>query len=516
MPDRVPAGMAVLMKPHVNIDGTEPCPGVHRYPDCDVNKPGPVIDQASVSPRTVVKSGHGPPKYLQNLPPCSVMNRRTWSLYNRRAEYVEDPPALAARNRAIVIRERRAGSKERVVLAGLKTFGYNSFPMTMDLFELKNRLDAEEKQRLSPRATLSPRAIRRRLDQTAARDHRQEFAIDVDRILHSLAYTRYIDKTQVFYLVRNDHITHRVLHVQLVSRISRTIGRHLGLNEDLIEAIALGHDLGHPPFGHDGETYLSRLCRQHGLGHFVHAVQSVEFLERIERGGGGLNLSLQVLDGILSHDGELDIPLLRPDPGLTFDDLDLRLREKKADPSFPLVPMTTEGCVVRLADTISYIGRDFEDAIRLGLIRREDMPADCARILGSTNGKIVYTLVSDLISTSLEKQVVAFSPEIAEILILLKNFNRERIYLNATVKTEADKIEAMFGIIFESLLEDLGSGKRRITMLAEYLDHMSPEYFAKHEPAEIVRDFVAGMTDEYFMRLGRELVLPQYRADGFS
>ena len=248
--------------------------------------------------------------------------------------------------------------------------------MTIDLFKLRDELDEEEVLRLSGRACFSRDAVRRRPDRTAREDHRQNFAIDADRILHSLAYTRYIDKTQVFYLLKNDHITHRVLHVQLVSRIARTIGRHLRLNDDLIEAAALGHDLGHPPFGHDGESFLSRLCRENSIGHFVHAVQSVEFLETIEKRGRGLNLSLQVLDGILSHDGEVDLPSLKPRPGLTFEELDRILPEKKKDPSRPLAPMTAEGCVVRLADTISYIGRDFEDGIRVGLVDRPDLPPE--------------------------------------------------------------------------------------------------------------------------------------------
>lgn len=376
-------------------------------------------------------------------------------------------------------------------------------------------MDAEEVKRLSPRATLSGKAVRRHPDSTAARDHRQNFAIDADRILHSLAYTRYIDKTQVFYLIKNDHITHRVLHVQLVSRIARTVGRHLGLNEDLIEAIALGHDLGHAPFGHDGEKYLSRLCREHGIGHFVHAVQSVEFLESIERRGRGLNLSLQVLDGILAHDGEVDLPSLDPERELLFSEFDQRMRAKKEDPHFFITPMTTEGCVVRLADTISYIGRDVEDAIRLGLIRREELPGECVRELGDTNGKIVYRLVTDLIEMSLPGTVVGFSPGTAEALIKLKNFNRERIYYNKAIKTEGAKIEALFGTMFTRLLESLAQGAEESPHLALYLSGMSEEYRATRQPAEIIRDYMAGMTDAYFLRLARELLLPQHRDEGY-
>ncbi|MEW5723598.1 MAG: HD domain-containing protein [Thermodesulfobacteriota bacterium] len=386
---------------------------------------------------------------------------------------------------------------------------------TEELFRLRDRLDAEEAQRLSPRAALSRRAQRRRPDPTAADDHRQNFAIDADRILHSLAYTRYIDKTQVFYLLKNDHVTHRVLHVQLVSRIARTIGRHLGLNEDLIEAVALGHDLGHAPFGHDGEMYLSRLCQEAGIGHFVHAVQSVEFLERIERKGRGLNLTLEVLDGILGHDGEVDLPALKPEPALTFAEFDRRIEEKRRDPAFPITPMTTEGCVVRLADTISYIGRDVEDAIRLGLIHREELPREAVRALGDTNGKIVYTLVTDLITTSRNTETVAFSREKAEALNLLKNFNRENIYYNPNIKTQGEKIENLFRVVFGRLTADLTAGRAEIPAFSDFLRNRSPQYLEGRAPAEIVRDFMAGMTDEYFLRLGQELLLPKYRIEGY-
>jgi len=385
-----------------------------------------------------------------------------------------------------------------------------------ELIYLRERLDSEEKVKLSPRAALSRSAIRRYPEKTIKDDHRQNYAIDTDRILHSLAFTRYIDKTQVFYLIKNDHISHRVLHVQLVSRISRTVGRHLGLNEDLIEAIALGHDIGHAPFGHDGETFLSRLCQDHGISHFVHAVQSVEFLERIERKGQGLNLSLQVLDGILSHDGEIDLPSLAPEPDLSFADLDWRLKDKKADPDINLTPMTTEACVVRLADTVSYIGRDIEDAIRLSLINREDIPAECVDVLGNTNGKIVYALVSDLISTSLKGATVAFSAEKAEALIKLKNFNREHIYFNNQIKTEGHKIQALFQTIFERLTDDVQTGRERSIIFTEFLHNMSPAYLETHVPAEMVRDFIAGMTDEYFLHLARSLILPEYQNQRFS
>ena len=173
------------------------------------------------------------------------------------------------------------------------------------LNDLKGLLNQREKEMLSSLAVRSADAVRRMSDDRMDSGYRQAFSVDVDRILHSLAYARYIDKTQVFYLVKNDHITHRVLHVQLVSKIARTIGRFLNLNEDLIEAIALGHDIGHTPFGHDGEHFLSEICRDHGIGYFCHNLQSVQFLEKVERKGKGWNLCLQTLDGILCHDGEI-------------------------------------------------------------------------------------------------------------------------------------------------------------------------------------------------------------------
>ena len=212
-------------------------------------------------------------------------------------------------------------------------------------------LNRQENERLSPLAVRNADGVRRMPDERMESGYRQAFSVDVDRILHSLAYARYIDKTQVFYLVKNDHITHRVLHVQLVSKIARTIGRFLNLNEDLIEAIALGHDIGHPPFGHDGEQFLSEICRNQGIGYFHHNLQSVHFLEKVERKGEGWNLCLQTLDGILSHDGEIHSEKLLPVTDKTFAEMDREITAKKNDPKTALIPMTLEGCLVRMADT---------------------------------------------------------------------------------------------------------------------------------------------------------------------
>jgi len=380
------------------------------------------------------------------------------------------------------------------------------------LRNIKVQLDEGEERRLSPWACLSRHAVRKAEEDKIDLGHRQNFSLDTDRILHSLAYSRYIDKTQVFYLIKNDHITHRVLHVQLVSKIARTIGRLLKLNEDLIEAIALGHDIGHSPFGHDGERFLSELSKTYGLGHFLHNIQGVKFLEKIERKGKGWNLTLQVLDGILCHDGEIHSQALHPHKEKGFNILHKEMREKEKDPSMDIWPMTMEGCVVRMADTISYIGRDIEDAIRLGLIERGDLPGDCRDILGETNGTIVYTLVEDLVANSLNQPYLNFSEEVSEALKKLKEFNQTFIYQSEMVYKQTPKVKLMFQLLFEKYFRDLEKGDETSDIYRGFLDGIIPEYKDHTAPAEIVRDFIAGMTDEYFLGQCQKHLIPQIRS----
>jgi len=383
------------------------------------------------------------------------------------------------------------------------------------LSELRQILERQEETWLSPYATRSIQASRRHFEESVARGHRQEFAVDADRILHSRAYTRYIDKTQVFYLVDHEHISHRVLHVQLLSKIARTIGKFLRLNEDLLEAIALGHDIGHPPFGHDGERILSVLCQAHGIGPFLHSIQGVRFLDRLEKTGRGLNLSLQVLDGILCHDGETHLERLSPQRDKTFAHLEEEIRSKTADPELSLKPMTLEGCVVRLADTISYLGRDLEDAITLSLVRREELPPEVAGRLGRTNGAIVYSLVTDLLRHSFDKNYVGYSPEVGALLKQLKEFNYQRIYDNPRIKDQTSKIEALCQRLFHRFLEDLAQDRRDSPIYQDFLATLDPPYRESHQPAEIVRDFLASMTDAYFLRTSQELFFPQPLRAGF-
>jgi dGTPase len=369
---------------------------------------------------------------------------------------------------------------------------------TLDL--IKMALNKREEDYLSPLAVLSSKCRRREYEEGRDLSYRQNFSIDIDRILYSLAYTRYIDKTQVFYLIKNDHITHRVLHVQLVSKIARTIGRFLGLNEDLIEAISLGHDIGHTPFGHDGETFLSQLCVESGIGHFLHNVQSVQFLDKVERKGKGWNLSLQTLDGILSHDGEIHNQSLAPQRKKDFDKLEQEMALKKKHPDTKLIPMTLEGCVVRIADTISYIGRDIEDAIRLNVIKRADLPKESSEILGDTNGTITYNLVTDVIKNSFHNTYIAFSSEVSEALRQMKKFNMERIYLNPVIKKHLNIIKTLFEMLFEKYLSDIEKENRQSVIFKSFLEDMSKDYIDNQKNEEIVRDFIAGMTDRYFLQ----------------
>jgi dGTPase len=378
----------------------------------------------------------------------------------------------------------------------------NNDSRSNNLFPHLELLNLREKQQLSPAATLSTSGLRRLPEDKIG--YRQQFALDADRILHSRAYARYIDKTQVFSLISNDHITHRVLHVQLVARIARTIGRFLHLNEDLIEAIALGHDIGHPPFGHDGEKFLSELCIENSLEPFQHNIQSVRFLDKLERKGRGWNLTLQVLDGILCHDGEAHSRNLHPQPIHTFAEFERKLQDKIASPELVLLPATLEGCVVRLADTVAYIGRDIEDAIILGMITRDEIPKDCRLLFGDTNGTIVYTLATDLITNSRvstpESSFIGFSKKIANALAKLKIFNYEKIYLAPKTKEKSPVIRNCYRKLFEHYLGCLKKTDEILPVDVDLMNNVHSPSLEHYSSEEKVRDFIAGMTDDFFLR----------------
>ncbi len=383
----------------------------------------------------------------------------------------------------------------------------NNLSKSSELVALLDLLNREEDSRLTSSATKSASGIRRLPEKNTP--YRQQFSLDADRILHSRAYVRYIDKTQVFSLVKNDHITHRVLHVQLVARIARTIGRFLRLNEDLIEAIALGHDIGHPPFGHDGESFLSELCLENGLPPFQHNIQSVRFLDKLERKGKGWNLTLQVLDGILCHDGETHSQYLIPAPIHSFRELDNKVAIKSAEPRQSVLPATLEGCVVRLADTIAYIGRDIEDAIILGLIKRDELPQKCQKVLGSTNGTIVYTLVTDLIANSRTgddtPHSIGFTEEISDVLKQQKDFNYQRIYLAPETKKLTPVIRECYKKLFTYYLEQLQKAPSTLPSDIDLMTDITPLTVNNYSNEEKIRDFIAGMTDNFFIRQAKAI-----------
>ncbi len=339
-------------------------------------------------------------------------------------------------------------------------------------------------------------------------DIRTRFSRDADRIIHTKAYARYIDKTQVFSLVRNDHITHRVLHVQLVSKIARTIGRSLRLNEDLIEAIALGHDIGHIPYGHIGEACLSEICERGGIGGFRHNVQSVQFLDTIE----DCDLTLQVLDGILCHNGETYDSRLAPQMEKTWDSFDAEIDDfvhGKEESS----PMTLEGCVVRFADTIAYIGRDIQDAQEVGLIdAAAPLPDPVCEVLGENNPAIIDTLIKDIIeeSDSTCHPSVGYSPDVAEALAELKRFNYQYIYNHPQITAQHAKIRQMYEVVFAAFREDLERRRKNSPIYADFIETgwISKRYLSGASEPEYVRDYIAGMTDRYFENRFKEIVLP--------
>ena len=337
-------------------------------------------------------------------------------------------------------------------------------------------------------------------------DIRPIFYRDIDRIIHSSGYARYIDKTQVYSFVQNDHITRRVLHVQLVSKIARTIGRSLCLNEDLIEAIALGHDIGHTPFGHKGESLLNELCKKEGIGYFCHNAQSVRILQDIE----GLNISMQTLDGILAHNGEILVNKYEHNTEKTTDEFEKDLYNSLhiEDYSKKIIPQTIEGSVVRLSDVIAYIGRDIEDAITLGIVNREELPQLSKRVLGETNSKIVDTLIKDVIINSMDKPYLSFSDDIFEALIELQNWNYENIYNSEKANANYDRIEKDVTRLFYYYIQKLSEvntddelSKSTITASERTLYHFVNKMKNKTNEGikRIIIDYIAGQTDKFFL-----------------
>lgn len=376
---------------------------------------------------------------------------------------------------------------------------------------LANNLKREYKT-FSKYACYSNSAIRFENDKIPDRMNiRQPFFHDTDKIIHSLAYTRYIDKTQVFYLFENDHITHRVLHVQLVSKIARVLGRALSLNEDLIDAISLGHDLGHVPYGHDGERKLDEILQKKTNEFFCHNAQSVRALQKIENKGSGLNLTLQVLDGILCHNGELMLKQYNPNYNKSKEEF---LNEydncwKVENSSKKIISMTLEGCVMRIADVIAYIGRDLEDAITLGLIKRSDVPKSVSKTIGDTNSSIINNFALDIINNSYGKNFIKLSDEKFEAINEFYAFSKEAIYQNPKKSNQDNKIRNMFDVLFEVYLNDIENNKKITSISKYYINNMNSSYLADTSKPRIVCDYIAGMTDNFFNKEFKDVMIPR-------
>ena len=319
-------------------------------------------------------------------------------------------------------------------------------------------------------------------------------------------YSRYINKTQVFTKSNNDHVSTRMIHVQLVSKVARTIGRALSLNEDLIEAGALGHDLGHTPFGHFGESVLNEISLKHNEGYFMHNVQSVRNMMYVENHGKGHNLTMQVLDIFLCHNGELVQNEYRP-VRKTKEEFLAQYEDcyKNKDASKNLIPMTLEGCVVRISDIIAYLGRDIEDAIRLNVFDINDLPKSIKDILGSSNKDIVNTIIIDIIENSINKNYISMSPKIYKAIKDLKDFNYKYIYSKSMHEDTQKYLKDGFYQIFDYFLEQIKNKNTKSIIYKDFLKDMSKSYLENTSDERKVIDFVAGMTDEYFLKQYKKL-----------
>ncbi len=349
------------------------------------------------------------------------------------------------------------------------------------------------------------RVVRRiNLNKDAGSVWRPTFAHDIDKIMHCPYYNRYTDKTQVFSLYKNDDITRRSLHVQLVSRISRTIGTTLKLNLDLIEAIALGHDLGHTPFGHAGEAYLDEIYHKNTGRNFYHNIHSARVLDGIFP----YNISLQTLDGIVTHNGEFECEEYVPVKRTTFAEFDEMIERCYTDPEYArgIMPCTLEGAVVRLSDIIAYLGKDRQDAVRAKLIPEESMFIN--EDIGSINAEIINNLVVNVIENSYGKPYIKLDAKHFKALRKSRIDNYQKIYNNVAAAAKLDTtVKPMMAEIYGQLLDDLRAGHRASPIYRQHIDYVSGAHYRrdipyeKCDPHQIVVDYIASMTDDYFIEL---------------
>ncbi len=326
---------------------------------------------------------------------------------------------------------------------------------------IREETERIEQEMLSPFATLSSKTKGRK-NPEAKCDIRTEFQRDRDRIIYSKAFRRLKHKTQVFISPEGDHYRTRLTHTLEVSQIARTLARSLRLNEDLTEAIALGHDLGHTPFGHAGERILQDVCP---LG-FKHNEQSVRVVERLEKNRKGLNLTYEVYDGILCHTGNK-------------------------------VAQTLEGCIVRSADRIAYINHDIEDAIRGGIISGEDLPRSCLKVLGNTSSKRINNMIINIIENSTGKNEIIMSDDYKEATNKLRNFMFENVYVDSDAKLEENKAENLISMLYTKLVQE----PERLPL--EFYNMIEEEGIDR-----VVCDYIAGMSDRYAVNVFNLIYIP--------
>lgn len=335
---------------------------------------------------------------------------------------------------------------------------------------IREEIERMERETLSPYATLSENSRGREVPEEQC-DIRPVFQRDRDRILHSKAFRRLKNKTQVFLTPKGDHYRTRLSHTLEVSQNARTIAKALRLNEDLVEAIALGHDLGHTPFGHAGEFILNDLCEDG----FRHNEQSVRTVEKLEKDGKGLNLTWEVRDGILNH-------------------------------QFRLTPHTLEGKIVRLSDKIAYINHDIDDAIRAQIMTEEDIPLELKKTLGFTTRQRLNTLIHNIIMNSRDQDDISMSSEVEEAMIDLRKFMFTHVYKNPVAKGEEVKAKAMIEQLFYYYMEHIE------LLPGKYLRMLD----AGEKEERVVCDYIAGMTDQYAITKFSEFFLPQaWQVDGY-
>ena len=333
----------------------------------------------------------------------------------------------------------------------------------MDELTIREQLEQEEFSRLSPRAAKAARTKGRLRDDMPESDVRTCYQRDTDRIVHSKSFRRLMHKTQVFLKPEGDHYRTRMTHTLEVGRIARTIGRALWLNEDLIEAISLGHDLGHTPFGHAGELALTDAM---GVP-FCHNEQSLRVVDRLERDGEGLNLTYETRMGIVGHTG-------------------------------PRIPETLEGQIVRLSDRIAYINHDIDDAIRAGILRNGEIPTSISDVLGGTHRDRINTLVENVIRTFQETGEIGMEPEVSKAMQALREFMFEHVYRNPVAKGEESKAKRIIRELYRYYIDNPNK------IPPDFLPQLDFDGMPR-----IVCDYIAGMTDNYAIYKYSEIFIPQ-------